>query len=107
MNSANVIGPSARMRSLMRAVISLGGDGSSAVMPIHDVIGHPRREDDPRRSATATVPAFNTLWDHARMSIRPAATIVVARPAEATGGGIGEPNGVEVLILRRSARSRF
>lgn len=37
------------------------------------------------------------------MSIRPAATVVVAREPQVTGAGPG----VEVLVLRRSRRSRF
>ena len=54
----------------------------------------------PSPSDGLTLP-MNTLCNDARMGIRPAATIVVARP--------GEPHGprVEVLLLRRSARSRF
>src|SRR6266498_468453 len=57
-------------------------------------------DDRPSPSDGLTLP-MNTLCNDARMGIRPAATIVVARP--------GEPHGprVEVLLLRRSARSRF
>ena len=56
--------------------------------------------------ATAHGSSFNTLCDHARMSIRPAATIVVARPA-ALGRSARDADGIEVLLLRRSTRSRF
>jgi 8-oxo-dGTP pyrophosphatase MutT (NUDIX family) len=41
----------------------------------------------------------------ARMDVRPAATVVVARPRSAPPGDDGD--GIEVLVLRRSAGSRF
>jgi 8-oxo-dGTP pyrophosphatase MutT (NUDIX family) len=68
-------------------------------MPIHHVIGRRQWVDDRGAAVVAADPSWNTLCHHAWMPIRPAATIVMARPAEAAG--------VEVLMLSRSARSRF